>query len=85
MASYRRSADDLVFIEGTKTAECPTSAITPDIDWLLRQLHDNRMAVKAGGTLYGPDARKWPAWWADAVETSMAAHDHANAILGSTT
>jgi hypothetical protein len=40
------------------------------------------MAVKAGGGLFGPDLRRWPAWWADAMEVLVAERSHANNLLG---
>jgi hypothetical protein len=84
IASYPRAKDDLVHIESTATSECPTSIVTPEMDWLLQQFHSNRMAAKAGASLFGPNANRWPAWWADAVEALTSEHAHANNIQGIT-
>lgn len=73
-----------VAVETTKTTECPVSAITPDIEFLNGQFQSNRLLVKSGGTLNGPDAGKWPTWWADVVEVCEREMRHANAIVGLT-
>ncbi len=40
------------------------------------------MAVKAGGSLFGRDAGKWPAWWSDAIDVLTLEQTRANAIQG---
>ncbi len=58
------------------------SLLTPDILWLLGEFHSNAMTEKCGGSMYGPDSRRWPAWWADAMETLTAERMHTNALIG---
>ena len=62
------------YVKGYHMAECPTSFITPDSTWILELASANGVATRdAGATLFGPDTRKWPAWWMDAVITLAGA------------
>lgn len=55
-------------IPGYQLAECPVSYISADSMWILDQLDDNAIARQAtGATLFGPDTRRYPAWWLDAI------------------
>jgi hypothetical protein len=49
---------------------------------MLQQFHSNRMTAKAGGTMFGADSARWPAWWADAIELLNAENALANSIQG---
>lgn len=50
--------------------ECPAAIITPDSKELITlDARYRRLKEASGATLYGPDARRWPAWWADVVTT----------------
>jgi hypothetical protein len=84
MAFYSHGKEQTA-IEETKTTECPVSLITPDIRWLNGQFHSNCFASLAGGSLYGTNAGKWPAWWADTITTCTAAKREADSLIGITT
>lgn len=58
--------------------------VSPVIEFINGQFHANQMAVRSGGTIYGTDAGKWPAWWSDAVEILTSEQRYANAIIGIT-
>lgn len=60
-------------IEGTAIAECPVSYITALSLAAVEMAQTNRVLGECGGSLYGPDAGLWPAWWADALVTVQAA------------
>jgi len=82
MAYYETVKREKSAIESTRTTECPVSRITPDIQWLHGQFQSNRLAVKAGGSLYGPVSGSWPAWWAQTSEICNLAASEANAAIG---
>jgi len=55
-------------IPGFTELECPTSYITAETSWLLELISANEVAHGAtGATMWGPDTRKYPAWWLDAL------------------
>jgi hypothetical protein len=55
-------------VDGYLSRECPTSYITPESAWILDLADTNVLAVRdTGATLFGPDLRKYPAWWMDAL------------------
>ena len=63
-----RRGDKSVTVRGYGGAECPTSYITPESVWILEMADTHGLAHRdAGGTLFGPDTRRWPAWWLDAL------------------
>ena len=50
--------------------ECPVALITAESQELVTlDARYRRTKDAAGATLFGPDARRWPAWWADVVTT----------------
>jgi hypothetical protein len=46
--------------------DCPVSFITGESQTLVELHAHAEIAKDNGGTMFGPDASKWPAWWADA-------------------
>lgn len=47
--------------------ECPVSAITGESLAIVEMAANADVAHDKGGVMFGPDAAKWPAWWADAL------------------
>jgi len=63
-------------VRGFAINECPTSYITPNSLWLLDLTMSAGTALReAGASLFGPDARKWPAWFLDALAAIAAARN----------
>lgn len=47
--------------------ECPVSYITGESLGIVELFAHAEVATDRGGAMFGPDASKWPAWWADAL------------------
>jgi len=63
-------------VSGFAINECPTSYITPQSLWLLDLAMSAGTALReSGASLFGPDARKWPAWFLDALAAIAAARN----------
>ena len=63
-------------VPGYKLSECPVSYITPTSMWLLELVEGNAVAkTELGSSLFGPDTRRYPAWWMDAVAVISSARN----------
>lgn len=56
-----------VALRGYEINECPVSFITGQSQWVLDLIQENGVANEMAATLFGPDSRKHPAWWIDAI------------------